>query len=72
MLERFEKVLRENRGDDTLTVTPETVMADLGLDSLDMAELVMGLEDEFEITLEIDASIQTVADLMAKIQAQLG
>ena len=70
MLERIEKVLRANRGDDTLTVAPETVLADLGLDSLDMAELVMELEDEFAITLETDASIQTVADLMAKIEAQ--
>ena len=72
MLERIEKVLKENRGDEGLVVTPETVLAELGLDSLDMAELVMGLEDEFEITLETDASIQTVADLMAKIQEKLG
>jgi len=72
MLDRIEKVLKENRGDEGLVVTPETVLADLGLDSLDMAELVMGLEDEFEITLETDASIQTVADLMAKIQEKLG
>ena len=72
MLDRIEKVLKENRGDEGLVVTPETVLADLGLDSLDMAELVMGLEDEFEITIETDASIQTVADLMAKIEAQLG
>ena len=71
MLERIEKVLREHRGDTTLNVTPETVLADLGLDSLDMAELIMELEDEFAITLESDPSIQTVADLMAQIQGQL-
>jgi acyl carrier protein len=71
MLKRIEKVLRVNRGDDNLTVTPETVLAELGLDSLDMAELVMELEDEFEITLETDEAIKTVADLTAKIEAQL-
>jgi len=71
MLERIEKVLREHRSDATLTVTPETVLADLGLDSLDMAELIMELEDEFAVTLESDPSIQTVADLMAQIQGQL-
>ena len=72
MLDRIEKVLKENRGDEGLVISAETVLADLGLDSLDMAELVMGLEDEFEITLETDASIQTVADLMTKIQEKLG
>jgi acyl carrier protein len=71
MLERFEKVLKEHRGDATLAITPETVLADLGLDSLDMAELIMDLEDEFSVTLETDDSIKTVADLMAQIQAQL-
>jgi acyl carrier protein len=72
MLEKFEQVLRKNRSDDTLTVKPETVLADLGLDSLDMAELIMDLEDEFSVTLETDESIKTVADLMAQIQAKLG
>lgn len=72
MLEKFEQVLRKNRSDDTLTVKPETVLADLGLDSLDMAELIMDLEDEFSVTLETDEAIKTVADLMAQIQAKLG
>ena len=71
MLERIEKVLREHRNDATLTVTPETALADLGLDSLDMAELIMELEDEFAVTLESDPSIQTVADFMAQIKKQL-
>ena len=71
MLERVEKVLQENRNDPALTVTPQTTLEDLGMDSLDMAELIMELEDEFEITLESDASIKTVADLMNKIQEQL-
>jgi len=71
MLERIEKVLRQHRNDAALTIAPETVLADLGMDSLDMAELIMELEDEFLVTLENDASIKTVADLMARIQAQL-
>jgi acyl carrier protein len=70
MLEKIEKVLREHRNDAELTVTPQTVLADLGLDSLDMAELVMELEDEFSVSLETDAAIKTVDDLMTQIKAK--
>ena len=71
MLETIKKVLEEHRGGISLDITPATVLTDLGLDSLDMAELIMDLEDEFEVTLETSDPIKNVASLMTLIQAQL-
>ena len=55
-----EKVDEEN-------ITSETKFADLGIDSLDIAELIMNIEDEVDIEMEMDASLQTVGDVVNKI-----
>jgi len=65
---------------DKLQVEPEKVtlearfVEDLGADSLDTVELVMGLEDEFglEISDEEAEKIRTVKDAVAYIRAKLG
>jgi acyl carrier protein len=47
-----------------------TITGDLGLDSLDIVEIVMALEDKFELTVneELLAKIQTVQDLVNLIE----
>jgi len=49
-------------------------MADLGADSLDLVELVMALEEEFEITVpdEDQEQIRTVADAVNYIKQKTG
>ena len=53
-------------------ITPETTIADdLGADSLDVVDLLMSIEDEFEIEVpdeEIE-NIKTVGDLVKYIEA---
>lgn len=51
-------------------VTPETSFVDdLGADSLDIAELVMEFEDEFDISIpEDEQGIKTVGDAVAYIE----
>ena len=71
----FEKV-REMLAEKTLnvrreTILPETKFLDIGIDSLDVTEMVMNLEDEFGVEIGMDASIVTVADLVAKIERKL-
>jgi acyl carrier protein len=55
-------------------VKPETKIAeDLGADSLDRAEMVMDLEDEFDVNIPDDAEtkIKTVGDTVASIEAEM-
>lgn len=66
----FEKVaaaIAESKGLELSTITNESTFQDLGIDSLDVAELVMSLEDEFGITIELDESVKTVADMVKLI-----
>ncbi|BBH06659.1 acyl carrier protein 2 [Prunus dulcis] len=57
---------------DDSAVTGESKFAALGADSLDTVEIVMGLEEEFGISVEEDsaqsiATVQDAADLIEKI-----
>ncbi len=66
----FEKVaaaIAESKGLELSAITNESTFQDLGIDSLDVAELVMSLEDEFGITIELDESVKTVADMVKLI-----
>lgn len=63
----FEKVatiLADYKGIDASTVTAESTFADLKLDSLDVADLAMNLEDEFDVTIDLSPEVKTVGDLV--------
>ncbi len=67
---RAIKIIAENLGSVTADVKPENhLVNDLGADSLDKVELVMALEDEFEIEIPDEAfdSIQTVQHVIDHI-----
>ena len=70
VLERVSKVIVDRLGVDESEVTLQASFRDdLGADSLDVVELVMELEDEFdmEITDEDAEKISTVGDAIAYI-----
>lgn len=54
-----------------LRIKPETTFAELSLDSLDVAELVMSLEDEFGVTIEMNENLKTVGDITKYIEEKL-
>ena len=61
--ERVIEIVADQLGADKDKVTPDTSFVnDLGADSLDTVELVMELEEEFDINIPDDAAekIQTV------------
>ena len=66
----FEKVasmLADYKGIDVSEITAETTFAELKLDSLDVAELVMNMEDEFGVTLELNEGVKAVGDMVKLI-----
>ncbi|MCE5344119.1 MAG: acyl carrier protein [Eubacteriales bacterium] len=68
--ETIAKLLAEAKDLDVATIKPEMTFADLGLDSLDVAELVMNLEDELDVSIEINPSLKTVQDVAALVDEQ--
>ena len=72
MLETITTALRDYKDDPTLVVTPDTVFANLNLDSLETVELVMKIEDALGVSIEFGGDMETVGDLMRAIEtAQL-
>lgn len=67
--ETIAKLLAEQKDMDVNAIRPEMTFSDLELDSLDVAELVMNLEDELGVPVEIDETLKTIADLVQKVDA---
>ena len=69
MFEKLCNILAEQFGVEQETIKPETTFVeDLGADSLDLVELMMSIEEEFdigEISEQDAAKIKTVGDVMA-------
>lgn len=66
----FDKVaelLADHKGLNKDDIQMESSFADLQVDSLDVAELVMAFEDEFQISIELDSEVKTVGDMVARI-----
>ncbi len=74
MLWQFRKFYVEQLGVKPEFVTADTPLMgnDLGADSLDIVELVMELEEEFDITIPDDAAerIRTIGDAIRWIEAE--
>ena len=68
MFERLCNILAEQFGVEPETIKPETTFVeDLGADSLDLVELMMSIEEEFdigEISEQDAAKIKTVGDVL--------
>ena len=65
------KFIAEQLNKDVSEVTLEKeLVADLGADSLDAVEIIMNLEEEFEVTVpDVDASqIKTVGEIVKLIE----
>jgi acyl carrier protein len=72
-LTRLQNIVGEQLGIDSVKVKAEADFGkELGADSLDVVELVMAIEDEFEIEIEdrIASKIATVQDALNYIEGR--
>ena len=68
MLEKIIRMLSEYTDvpADQINASSDFVL-DLHIDSVDMVAMVMTLEDEFGVTIELDASLKLVSDIVKLI-----
>ncbi len=72
--DRMKKIIVEQLGVEETDVTPQaSFVEDLNADSLDLVELIMSLEEEFnlEISDEDAEKIHTVGDALEYVQEHL-
>ena len=71
IFEKLSKLISEQFGVEADTITMETTFADdLGADSLDIFQIIMGIEEEFDIEIPQEAAehIVTVGDAVEQIR----
>ena len=69
--EKIQKIIAEVLNVDPEEVTPDTKFVDdLGADSLDIFQIIMGIEEEFDIEISTDDAEQivTVGDAVEQIK----
>ncbi|MBO6111494.1 MAG: acyl carrier protein [Lachnospiraceae bacterium] len=70
--EKLKEIIAEVLNVDKDEITLETTFTDdLGADSLDVFQIIMGIEQEFEIVIDTEEveKIVTVGDAVSKIKA---
>lgn len=69
--EKLKKIITEVLNVDESEITMDTrFVDDLGADSLDVYQILMGVEEEFDIEIDVDdaETIATVADAVEQIK----
>ena len=73
MLEKIKEIAADSLGADVNTMTADTSFKeDLGADSLDLFEMVMALEEEFEVDIPTEdlENIKTIGDVESYLQSR--
>lgn len=72
MFEKIKEIIVDklNIDDDSFITLDTDLMEDLNADSLDAVEIIMDIEDEFDITVEEEdvEQIRTISDLINYIE----
>ena len=75
VFEKIRDIIAEQLGigDPSVITTETTIMKDLEADSLDAVEIIMGIEDEFDIEVSDEAAerFQVVGDIVKYVEDQI-
>jgi acyl carrier protein len=71
MLEKLQKIVEDTLGVTDVKITPDThIINDLNADSLDVVELIMAIEESFDVSIDDSEAekLETVGDLINHLQ----
>ena len=63
-LEKLEQIISEYKELEPGSLTAETTLEELELDSLDLVDMTMACEDTFGVTIELNDDLKTIGDLL--------
>ena len=67
-LETIKQSIKKQIDIDTSNITMDTTFEDLQIDSLDMAEIVMDIEDHFDVIIDSNQNLKSIGDLVKLCQ----
>lgn len=68
IFEKIRNIICEQLGVEEEKVTLDTSFEDLGVDSLDLFQIVIEIEEEFNLQIEDAEAIKTVSDAVAFVE----
>ena len=71
VFDRIRDIMVEQLSIEGNELGKDTSFEELGVDSLDIVELTMALEEEFEIEITVDEDMHTVGDLVSYIESKM-
>ena len=73
ILHKMQLVIQDQMGNKDIVLTEDTKLYDLGVDSLELMEFIINLEDEFALEISDDTidHMDKVADLLDYLSEQL-
>lgn len=71
-IETLQQAIKKELGRDLGTLTKDTSFEELALDSLDVVQMVMAIEEAFDIEIDDDdvENLKTVGELLDYIEAR--
>lgn len=69
IFEKIKKIIVDQLGVDEKEVTMETSFSDLEMDSLDLFQIIIEIEEEFDIQIEDAESIKTVSEAVKYVES---
>ena len=73
ILHKLQLVIQDQMGNKDIVLTEDTKLDDLGVDSIELMEFIINLEDEFALEISDDTidHMDKVADLLDYLSEQL-
>ena len=68
---KVQEIIVEELGKDAEEVKVETTFDELDADSLDVFQVISEIEDEFDIQIDSEEGMATVADLVAYVEKEI-
>jgi acyl carrier protein len=68
-LEKIIEIISDKMDISKDEITSETTFESLQVDSLDMVEIIMDMEEAFDVSIEASPDLKTVGDLVDYIKA---
>ena len=68
VFEKVQDIIVDELGKEKVEVTLETSFEELDADSLDLFQIINDIEDEFDVEVDTEADMKTVADLVKYVE----
>lgn len=68
VFEKVQDIIVDEIGKEKEEVTLETSFEELDADSLDLFQIINDIEDEFDVEVDTEADMKTVADLVKYVE----